>query len=111
MAAMPSIDVVPAPAKVEREQLDPLTSLRFAAAAMIVVLHTRGVFGLPADWGEPFAFAQAVPFFFVLSGFILTHVYPNLDAAGSRRFLVARVARLWPAHAATFLLTLLPVAA
>jgi peptidoglycan/LPS O-acetylase OafA/YrhL len=48
---------------------------------------------------------QGVSFFFVLSGFILTYVYPSLDAPGAvRRFLVARVARIWPAHLATLLL-------
>jgi peptidoglycan/LPS O-acetylase OafA/YrhL len=46
-----------------------------------------------------------VSLFFVLSGFILTYVYPSLDAPGAlRRFLVARAARIWPAHIVTLLL-------
>ena len=98
---------VTAPAAGEREQLRGLTALRFLAAAIIVVLHTRGAFGFPADWGGLFQFSQAVPFFFILSGFILTYVYQDLDEAGTRRYLVARWARLWPAHAATLLLTVL----
>jgi peptidoglycan/LPS O-acetylase OafA/YrhL len=108
LRAAPPVDAEPVPAQREREQLHALTALRFVAAAMIVLLHTRGAFGFPADWGGAFQFAQAVPFFFMLSGFILTYVYPALDEAGTRRFLVARFARIWPAHAATFLLTLVP---
>lgn len=43
----------------------------------------------------------------MLSGFILTYVYPSLQgAAAARRFLVARFARLWPAHIATLLIAL-----
>lgn len=75
-----------------------------------MLLHTRGAWGLPPDWGDPFNFAMGVSFFFVLSGFILTHAYPRLDEAGARRFFVARLARLWPVHVVTFLLVVLPSA-
>jgi len=48
--------------------------------------------GLPLDAG--------VTFFFVLSGFILSHVYSEKGIRGGlSRFYVARFARLWPAHA------------
>lgn len=46
-------------------------------------------------------------FFFVLSGFILAYAYPSLDAGGTRRFLQARFARIYPLHLATFLLVFL----
>ena len=85
-------------------KLDQLTSLRFFAAAMIVVLHIQvlGLFGIP---NTKLAWGQGVSFFYVLSGFILTYVYPSLEADGAvARFWRARIARLWPAHLATFAL-------
>lgn len=99
-----------APARVEREHLRPLTSLRFVAASMIVVLHLEGAFTAIADWFGALNLAAGVPFFFILSGFILTHAYPRLDEAGTRRFFVARFARLWPVHATVVLLTVLAMA-
>ncbi len=90
----------------EREQLLPLTSLRFVAAAMIVLLHSRPHYEFSRTWGDPLDLPLAVNFFFVLSGFVLAYAYPRLDAAGTRRFLVARAARLWPLHIATFIVFL-----
>lgn len=79
-------------------KVDQLTSLRFFAALMIVVYHA-GLGTIGVNWG------QGVSFFFVLSGFILTYVYPRLDTLrDTRRFLRARVARIWPAHVVCFLL-------
>jgi peptidoglycan/LPS O-acetylase OafA/YrhL len=84
--------------------LHALTSLRFAAAALVVLIHST-MFGLTEAHWRPFHLRQAVSFFFILSGFILTYVHPALPTWGDRgRFLLARFARLWPAHAATFLL-------
>jgi peptidoglycan/LPS O-acetylase OafA/YrhL len=85
--------------------LDALTALRFIAAAMIVVHHSRGNFGFSADGAGRFVLDQAVSFFFVMSGFILTYVYPRLDTWEARgRFWLARFARIWPAHLAAFVL-------
>lgn len=83
----------------------PLTSLRFFAAAMIVVLHsTNEVFGLPRDFHGGFPLDEGVGLFFVLSGFIMVYVYPELPTAAARRkFLRARFARVWPLHVVTFL--------
>jgi peptidoglycan/LPS O-acetylase OafA/YrhL len=85
----------------KRAALLPLTSLRFVAAAMIVVHHGLPENALPP---APVSLDQGVSFFFVLSGFILTYSYPSLASwAEVRRFLVYRIARIWPAHAvATF---------
>lgn len=90
-------------------RLAALTSLRFFAAAAIVVGHTQGCFGIPPHFTEPFNHCQAVSFFFVLSGFILAWVYPALDGPGVKSFLLARFARIWPAHLAALLLVLLLV--
>ncbi len=83
-------------------RLDQLTSLRFFAALMIVIYHDIGVLGIgPA----PVNLSQAVSFFFLLSGFILAHVYPSLDTGREvRRFWLARIARIWPAHLAALLI-------
>jgi len=77
-----------------------LTGLRFLAASAIVLHHLRGSFGFPyIDW----PLGNAVSFFFVLSGFILAHVYGQIeDSAGLQRFWRARFARIWPLHAVTF---------
>ena len=81
-----------------------LTSLRFFAAAW-VVLYT---FWPDLDAGfVPVAVTRGylgVETFFVLSGFILSHVY--LQAMGEKRFgyggfLWARIARVYPLHLAT----------
>lgn len=94
-----------------KSKIDSLTSLRFFAAAAIVVYHSRGHFGIPVDNLKPFELSQGVSFFFVLSGFILTMVYGDklklpspTRAQAVRSFLVARLARIWPLHVATLLL-------
>ncbi len=83
-----------------------LTSLRFLAA-MWVALYSfwpnLDVGFLPNIVGKGYL---GVELFFVLSGFILCHVY--LETAGEKRFsykgfLWARVARVYPLHIATLL--------
>ena len=89
------------------EDLKPLTSLRFVAALAIVFLHAR----LYTDWRwlAPIHLPldQGVSFFFVLSGFILTHVYSARRGIGYWQFVRLRAARLWPVHLVTFLLVIL----
>src|ERR1700685_744339 len=72
----------------EKRALLPLTSLRFVAAAMIVVHHGITVNEFTPS---PLALDQGVSFFFVLSGFILTYSYPRLESwAEVRRFWIFR---------------------
>lgn len=82
------------------EDLKPLTSLRFFAAIAIVLLHARQFFDPIWPWlhSIPITAAQGVSFFFVLSGFILTHVYKSKPWPGYGRFIATRIARLWPLH-------------
>lgn len=88
-----------------KPKLNALTSLRFIAASMIVIQHLKGVIWLSQDFLPHFVLTQAVSFFFVLSGFILTYNYHSLpDYNSIRRFWIARIARIWPAHAAAFFL-------
>jgi len=76
-----------------------LTSLRFFAAAMIVIQHSSYFFKIWQDFSRDFVLIQGVTFFFVLSGFILTYTHSNLSgASNSFRFIWARIARVWPAH-------------
>lgn len=86
--------------------LKPITALRFGAALWVAVyafwenLAGAGQSGLVAKG------YLGVELFFVLSGFILSHVY--LAQAGGKRFsyrqfLWARVARVYPLHIATLL--------
>jgi peptidoglycan/LPS O-acetylase OafA/YrhL len=90
-------------------KLDALTGLRFFAAVGIAVLHARGALGVPSSFPDEIVeiLLQGVPFFFVLSGFILTYKYPDLNMRAARgRFIWARFARLWPAHIVALLLML-----
>lgn len=91
---------------VNRTNLPALTSLRFAAAMAIVVHHCNGVFWPAAELGPLDA---GVSFFFVLSGFILTYVYRDLQPgrAALGRFYRARIARIWPLHVVCLALTML----
>jgi peptidoglycan/LPS O-acetylase OafA/YrhL len=77
---------------------------------MVVFGHSHGAFGLPHEWTGVFPSYHGVSFFFVLSGFILTVVYPQLKSIKeSGQFLLARFARVWPLHAFTFFVLFLTV--
>jgi peptidoglycan/LPS O-acetylase OafA/YrhL len=83
--------------RTSRKNLPALTSLRFVAAAMIVVGHASEQFGSLGL--ARFPLNQGVSFFFVLSGFILYYNYPDFRHPDQvSRFIVARLARIWPGH-------------
>lgn len=87
--------------------LPALTGLRFLAAAHVVIYHALRPLLQDAEPG-PAALAQsgpsAVTLFFVLSGFVLVHVY-GADVE-VRPFWSARLARLAPLYWAALLLAL-----
>lgn len=98
------------------KQIRALTSLRFVAAMMVVLCHldilaentSPWLSGLYNKWfSEGFI---GVTFFFVLSGFILSHANWGAGAGPAevsrRRFYVNRFARIYPLHALTFVLAL-----
>lgn len=108
----------PAPALLPRQDLPALTGARGPAALAVVAYH------LPLDqntlphssWlGLETLFARGdlgVDFFFILSGFIIHHVYRNVfagrvEARDVRRFVLYRFARIWPLHMVTMLAALL----
>ncbi|MDB5492048.1 MAG: acyltransferase family protein [Micavibrio sp.] len=86
----------------------PLTALRFFAAAALFCYHIHVYF--PHGDGLLSALAAkaylGVDFFFILSGFILAHVYipPLRDGTfTTRKFLIHRLARIYPVHFLTLL--------
>ena len=95
-----------------RDQIDSLTGLRAAVAIWVILMHFREITPTRV-WEYPIGDsliangAFGVDIFFVLSGFILSHVYINtfhgcLRADQVRRFLVFRLARIYPVHLVTF---------
>lgn len=80
--------------------LDPLTGVRFFLALGVVLFHYQLQWTLPDEAAGLLDRARlGVDVFFILSGFILTHVYLQRDGAPNyRRFLAARFARIYPAH-------------
>jgi peptidoglycan/LPS O-acetylase OafA/YrhL len=84
-------------------ELPPLTSLRFFAALMIATFHAERIFHWPWLKNIPPFLSTGVSFFFVLSGFILTHVYCRRRETTYLQFVWLRIARLWPVHAAMFI--------
>jgi peptidoglycan/LPS O-acetylase OafA/YrhL len=94
-----------------KPEIRPLTGIRGFAAGLVLLNHFLPVWStfLPplrvlgplADRG-----GLGVDLFFVLSGFILCHVYfdgskSRLAPAAYRRFVWHRFVRLWPVHVAT----------
>ena len=94
------------------EELASLTPLRGIAALWVVIFHFCWYF--PTIHPERYTGAVykgylAVDIFFVLSGFVITHVYKEgfarrVTGRHYRDFLMARVARLYPLHITVLLL-------
>jgi peptidoglycan/LPS O-acetylase OafA/YrhL len=93
-----------------------LNGLRIFAALSVVCFHYGT---LAASFPALPRFARnliengtiALPFFYVLSGFVLTHAYSSRGPASiqKRNFYFARIVRLFPAYAVAFVL-FLPIA-
>lgn len=86
--------------------IKPLTALRFFAAFWVVMFHYWPKLDAPATPMLVQKGYLGVELFFVLSGFILCHVYRS-EVEAQRfhygRFLWARLARVYPLHLATLL--------
>lgn len=90
------------------KKIDSLTSLRFFAAACIVLGHGASRFHYSFSL---FDLRHGVTFFFVLSGFILCYTYANVDwKQNYRDFFAARIARLYPASLVTSVAAVLVLA-
>ncbi len=94
-------------------QFKPLTSLRAFLALWVLCRHWFHVYGsdpMFIDIGSANTFFDhgylGVDGFFILSGFILTYNYgaSNRHPLDKRKFIVARIARIYPVHIACLLL-------
>jgi peptidoglycan/LPS O-acetylase OafA/YrhL len=80
-----------------------LTGCRFFAALGVLLLHTASFVHFPSPLAMLASQGQSgVAFFFILSGFILTHTYQDIgkepDWEKKRRFFAHRFARIYPVH-------------
>jgi peptidoglycan/LPS O-acetylase OafA/YrhL len=92
----------------DRQEIGALTGLRGIAALCVLGFHVVG--WSPAATGFSRGYL-AVDLFFVLSGFVLAHVYGEhfsrgITVAGYLSFLWARIARIYPVHLAMLVLLL-----
>ena len=97
-----------------QEKINNLTGLRAYAATWVALYHFNGTLGtsIPTFIGPVIGNgAWGVDIFFVLSGFILSHIYSrnfrenNIKFSDFKIFIVKRFARIYPMHFFTFLLT------
>src|SRR5579863_2047307 len=92
--------------------LSNLTALRAIAAICVVFYHFQSiiaVFVLPEQTRLLDKGYLMVDLFFIMSGFIISHVYyqsfeSGLSTSNVRRFIVARFARVYPLHLFTLLI-------
>jgi peptidoglycan/LPS O-acetylase OafA/YrhL len=93
--------------------LDALTSLRFFAALAVVFYHSGAGFAANSKFA-PKCLENllnngwlGVPFFFILSGFILSYAHRDIhfDAMELKQFAVARFSRLYPVYLLTLLIS------
>ena len=92
--------------------IQPLTILRFFVAFWVVFAHQYMFW----DWIKDPIFEPlrnildrgdaAVKIFFILSGFILTHVYSDKDNISVKKFYVARFARIYPLYIVALIMAL-----
>ncbi|ADV28826.1 acyltransferase 3 [Pseudoxanthomonas suwonensis 11-1] len=90
-----------------RTDIPSLTGLRGVAALMVVLYHANESFIRASGYASPHIFHGRlfVDLFYVLSGFVLCHVYvTDTRSISWRKFFAARVARVYPLHVLTALL-------
>jgi len=97
----------------EPVNLPAFSGLRGIAALIVLFGHVSTPIGAPLNFGifEPIARygGFGVDAFFVLSGFILCHVYADrlsADVGALREFAVSRFARIYPLHVLTLVMML-----
>jgi peptidoglycan/LPS O-acetylase OafA/YrhL len=98
--------------------LSNLTSLRGIAALWVLIYHFEGVLVHFIPRGSTMLVGKGylmVDLFFIMSGFIITHVYQKSFEAGPgyknfKRFFIARFARIYPLHLFALIILILWVA-
>lgn len=103
-----------------RVRYESLDVIRGYAALSVVIAHTTsaGIADNPEIWKwvewSPlrflFAGHQAVIMFFALSGFALTVMIQSMREYNYKKYLAARIVRLWPPYAASIIITAIVVA-
>lgn len=97
------------------ERLEALTGFRFLAALVVVLSHLGGPPGAPEPLRAFFASGYSgVTFFFVLSGFVITHNYAEHFRGGVHRqglwsYAVARFSRVYPLYLLALVAVTLPM--
>lgn len=94
------------------EYLSSLTALRGIAALLVAVFHFEMAVARFVPAAQSMFFEKCylmVDLFFIMSGFIMLHVYStqfkdNIQAKSLKNFLVARFARVYPLHLFSLLL-------
>jgi peptidoglycan/LPS O-acetylase OafA/YrhL len=100
------------------QYLSNLTPLRAAAAIWVVVFHFSEIAAKFVSTDRSLIMTKGylmVDLFFIMSGFIMSHVYKqsfqlSVSLKNFRRFIVARFARIYPLHLFTLLILILLVA-
>lgn len=95
----------------QKERFIGLEWLRFALGLYIVIFHTLHTYPLISDWSH---YVTDIGFFststfFVLSGFLLTHVYLDNQRKlrePARSFWIKRFSNLYPIHIGSLLLAI-----
>jgi peptidoglycan/LPS O-acetylase OafA/YrhL len=93
------------------KRIDNLTGVRALAALWVIVYHGRMIGHTGINLGPlPVRGYFGVDIFFVLSGFVLSLVYASrlpatITAAWQKKFLIRRLAKIYPVHFLTFLLS------
>ncbi|WP_158525340.1 acyltransferase [Glaciecola sp. KUL10] len=95
------------------QRIDSLTSIRGVAALVVLFLHVAQTFNFELTFFNLFKNGWlGVDLFFVLSGFILAHVYHQSEPTQKtfisfyKQFIINRLARIYPLHLCTLLFTL-----
>ncbi len=96
----------------EVEYLSSLTALRGIAALLVAIFHFEMAAARFVPQAQSMFFEKCylmVDLFFIMSGFIMLHVYnkefqQGIDGATLKKFLVARFARVYPLHLFSLLL-------
>ena len=84
-----------------------LTGLRFVAALLVFIHHASNLKAMGVPNVRFSLGAVGVSFFYVLSGFIMCYVYGDrLEKKDVLKYLVTRVARIWPLHLCCLLIFL-----
>lgn len=75
-----------------------LDVFRFVGALIVVCVHYELIFGQFIVWGA--LGTTALSWFFMVSGFVLSYVYPQLQGwAETKQFYKFRIIRIYPAYA------------